>query len=282
MKVHEIVTQRIIEELEKGVVPWKRPWKNAIPAINYVSRKAYRGVNRLLLPLSGEYLTWNQLVSLGGKLKKGAQRHIVVFWKQITVPDEDSNSSDPEEKKIPFLRYYTVYHLSDIDGIESKIVIDADSEHRSVQLAEEITSHYPAPPKIVEVKGSNEAFYLPSQDQVVIPVREQFSVIDQYYSVKFHELVHSTGHSSRLDRFGKSIASAAFGSDDYSKEELIAEIGAAMLLQESGIDNMEQNSAYIAGWLSKLRNDPKMIIVCSQLAQKAVSYIRGENLSMDY
>ena len=278
MSVYEIVTNKIIEELEKGVIPWEKPWFGS--KINYETRKSYKGVNLLLLPKNGEYLTYHQVKKHGGKIRKGAKSYMVVFYKPFYV-DEDGNVVDYQEIKDDgdyerkfMLRYYRVFHLDDIEGVESKIEDSAPID--SIEEAEKIVNGYKNPPKILE--NGDKSYYAPSSDTVVIPPRKYFKTPEGRYETLFHELVHSTGHPKRLNRFEVDAQNAAFGSVEYSKEELVAEIGTAFLCSLAGIEKTFQNSvAYIQAWIQMLKNDKKMIISASAKAQKAVEYILSEH-----
>lgn len=275
-KVYEIVTSKIIERLEKGEVAWQKGWNGK--KINYISRKEYRGVNQLLLDRAGEYLTWNQIQKEGGKVKKGAKSQMITFYKTMSKTVEEENEQGEVEKvkkKIPLLRYYRVFHIDDTEGIESKLDLE---EHNPIDQAENIVENFIDKPEI-ELKYSNKACYQPRVDKVINPLKEQFKDINEYYSTLFHELAHSTGHKSRLDRFSNSADQFIFASESYSKEELVAEISSAMLLAKTGIDTektIENSAGYIKSWISKLKEDNKLIVQASNSAQKVVDYITAE------
>lgn len=263
-QVAQYVTDRIIAQLEAGVVPWRKPW-NAVPARNYVTGKEYRGVNTLLLD-SGEYLTFNQVKALKGTVNKGAKTCMVVYYKQLLVESRDDKS---KKVTIPLLRYYNVVALSDTTGIPSKVL---PVVHEPVAEAEAIIAGYAGGPKVEHV-NQDHASYSPQLDRVLMPIKEQFPSVAHYYSTFFHELVHSTGHKSRLDR----EMNCNFGSESYSKEELVAEIGAAMLATSCGIDTatIEASASYIKSWLSRLAEDPNLITRAAGAAQKAVDRVTG-------
>lgn len=269
MTVYEIVTESIIEKLKKGAIPWKRPW-TGYAARNWVTQKEYQGLNQLLLE-PGEYATWNQIKKAGGKVKKGATSSLITFWK-IQAFEEENEDGEIEKRTVPFLRYYRVFNIADVEGLEPKWK-EPDHHHDPVEAAERIIKNYEDQPLIIHQKN-NRAFYTPATDTVTIPQTNQFEKIEEYYSTLFHELVHSTGHISRLNRKNAATA-AAFGSKAYSKEELIAEVGASFLCTKAGIDNdtLDNSAAYIQSWLKALENDPRMIVHASSQAQKAVDYI---------
>lgn len=268
VKLYEMITNKIIEKLEKGTVPWRRPWVNGI-ARNWVTQKEYRGINTLLLD-GGEYATFKQIQEAGGKVKKRAKSHVVVFWKLIDVEDEETG----EEKKIPLLRYYRVFKVGEqTEGIEPKRK-EIKFEHDPIEKAEEIKRNYINCPTYSFESG--RAYYNPLLDHINVPPISDFENVHEFYSTLFHEMIHSTGHKNRLNREGVTSV-ASFGSETYSKEELVAEIGASMLCGVAGIDNhiIDNSASYIQSWLRKLKNDKKLIILASQQAQKAVDYIRG-------
>ena len=270
-KVYEIVTQQIIEKLEEGVIPWKRPFAKR-PAVNWVTQKPYRGINTLLLD-GGEYATFNQIKKHGGRVKKGEKSNLVVFWKLIEIEDEETE----EIKKIPLLRYYRVFEINtQVEGLESKRKGVSTLDYDPIK-AERIIKNYPNPPKIRHVAG--RAYYQPSNDLVNVPDKQEFKKVEDYYSVFFHELVHSTGHEKRLNRKGiTDLKNNPFGSHLYSKEELVAEIGASMLCGVAGIvdQTIDNSTTYIKGWLEVLRNDNRLVVQASQQAQKACDYILGK------
>lgn len=277
--VYEMVTDRIIAQLESGIIPWKKPWTGVSPlnggAFNRVTKKSYSILNQMLLGEGGEYATFKQWSALGGKIRKGEKQKIVVFWKVIhkTIQDKDGND---KEVGIPFLQYYGVFHISQVDGVEplnKEELKDVDP----IPEADEIIDSYVKREGIkYQEIASNEAYYSPLDDRVVVPMKSQFENANEFYSTAFHELTHSTGHKSRLDRI--HIGVAAFGSKEYSKEELVAELGAAGMLNLLGIEipeTFKNSTAYIQSWIRALRNDKKMIVMASSKAEKAIAYILG-------
>lgn len=272
MNVYEIVTQKLIEQLEQGNIPWRRPWRTEGPAINYVTRKQYQGINRLLL-MGGEYLTFNQIQERGGKVKKGCKAHIVVFWKWLEKPDEETGKIE----KIPLLRYYNVFSIHDTEGINSKLPPIEIQNINPIDEAETLFQDYLKRESITLENGNiNRAFYNPQSDLINLPKIGQYDSADEYYSTAFHEAAHSTGHEKRLNRLTKT---AAFGSATYSKEELVAEIAAAFLCESCGIDTsktIKNNAAYIRAWSDKLKTDPKMAVLAAGAAEKATQFILNE------
>lgn len=268
LNVYTIVTDRILAALAAGIVPWRKPWNGVanVPT-NYVSRKPYRGVNRILLdPIVGGFqshywMTFKQAQALGGNVRKGSKSSIATFWKFL---DDKRNPG----KKIPFLRYFNVFNLDQIEGVE--VPTPPACTIRTVDRAEQIVAGYHGPR--IEHNGGDKCLYRPSTDSIHMAVRESFESPEHYYATLFHELVHSTGHSSRLDRFKG-------GREEYAQEELVAELGAAFLCSEAGIDNtlgVEQTAAYIAGWVRAIKTDDKVISRAASAAEKAVDLILGK------
>jgi antirestriction protein ArdC len=275
--VYQIVTEQILRHLEVGVVPWRKPWR-AEPPCNLVSGKEYRGVNPFLLASQGYgsryWLTFNQASKLGGHIRKDEKSSIVTFWhvgEEETVRDADGNS----RKSKPFLlRYYRVFNLEQTEGIADKLGLgNATPRVASIEQCEEIAKQMPNAPTIQQ---DARAWYRPSTDTVGIPSRNAFDSAEEYYSTLFHELTHSTGHASRVGREGIEDV-AAFGSESYSKEELIAEMGAAMLCGVTGISpaTIPNSAAYLQGWINRLRGDSKLLVSAASQAQKAADYIQG-------
>ena len=272
-QTYDKITAQIIAQMERGTIPWKKTWSAGQQAINYVTRKPYQGVNVLLLPEPGEYLTFNQVKELKGYVRQGEKANMVCFWKILEDTDDKGKI-----KTIPLLRYYYVFHLSQCEGIKTKI-IDTGKDNSTKHEPEAVVNKYVSNSGLTfkPTKGSLSAYYSPVRDMVVVPDIQQFDSAEAYYSTAFHELVHSTGHSSRLDRFSKN-GDQYFGSELYSKEELTAEIGAAFLNEHTGINTVplfNNTIAYLQGWIKVLKNDTKMIVHASGQATKAVNMILG-------
>ena len=281
--VYEMVTERIIEQLEQGVIPWEKPWTGIRSgAYNRISKKSYSLLNQMLLKHKGEYATFKQWQDLGGHVRKGEKSEIVVFWK-IQPIEKEKEDGTKEVKQIPLLRYFNVFHISQVDGVEP-LSKDALNEIEPIEKAESILYSYWTKENItVEHVAGDKAYYSPSLDMIHLPLFEQFISANEYYSTAFHESIHSTMKESRCDRAedrkGKLVA---FGSNEYSKEELVAEIGSASLMNIIGIEtnkSFRNSSAYIQNWLSVLKNDVKFIVSASSKAEKAVDYILGETLA---
>ena len=237
----------------------------------------------MLLDAGTEYLTWKQLCDLQKnqpdlKLRKGSKSSMVVYFafqdKQKEIVNPTSGQLENKIVKVPFLRYYNVFNVKDVDGLSPH---ERESYHHSpIVEAEKIINDYIDREDTLTLHRNDgqKACYSPLMDRVSVPKMELFANCTEYYSTIFHELTHSTGHPKRLNR----IKPAMFGDEEYSKEELVAEIGSSLLCAAVGLDNSEaaDNSiSYLYGWLQALRNDSKLIVSASAKAQKAADYIRG-------
>ena len=273
--VYQIVTTRIIELLEQGTVPWQQPWiASGIPS-NAISKRAYRGINLwLLLSLNYErniFLTWDQLKKIGASVKAGEHGHVVIYWK---VPPKNQDVIDGEkEKNKPILRYYKVFNVAQCTGLPESFNVPAViTEHDAILECEAVIASMPQCPAIKYQE--QRAFYDIDKDYINMPKKKFFKTKEGFYATLFHELVHSTGSEKRLNR--KTITDMyEFGSEAYSLEELIAEMGSAYLLSYTGIlaNEIGNNAAYINGWLAKLKGDKRFIVQASGQAQRAVDFI---------
>lgn len=276
LDVYAMVTDRIIAQMEKGEVPWRKPWVDGLAPANLISGKPYRGINTLLLGSSGYnrnlFLTFKQAKELGASIRKGEKSLPVVFWNSMEKEDPKTG----EKKSVGMLRYYNVFNIEQCDNIpQDKIPAQIERVHDPVKECEDIVAQMPNPPSIHHI--GDQAYYHPTSDSISLPIPEKFESTEKYYSTLFHEIVHSSGHESRLNR--KEVASLIkFGSEDYAIEELTAEIGATFLKSRAGIsiDAIENNTAYIQHWLTKLKSDKRFILHASSQAQKAADYILNE------
>jgi len=287
MDVYSIVTEKIIGLLEKGVVPWRRPWTGGGLPRNIVSRKPYRGINHFLLSASKYvqpyWLTMRQANELGGHVRKGEESTVIVFWKVEDRRDDEQRqtdaNSDEDRRRRFVLRYYRVWNVEQCELPEvalAELPKIETCEHDPIEAVEHIVFGMQNAPA-VEHAGT-KAFYSSVNDRITMPPRNLFVSPEEYGSTILHELTHSTGHEKRLAR--ESIREAAeFGSAVYSKEELIAEMGGAYLCAEAGISNavIENQAAYIAGWLNRLHDDRRLVVLAAAQAQHAVDYILGRN-----
>jgi len=275
--VYALVNEKIIAQLDKGMVPWRKPWTNGGQPQNFITKRPYHGINLVLLAMAGfehnQFLTFNQLKQIGGKVKKGEKGHLIVFWepaKQQPGEAAAQTEAPAEEKKKGILQYYYVFNIAQCENIPEKY-LPAAREAVELPSCEATISAMPQCPQIRHKEQS--AFYDPKNDYVNMPKKRSFKSDASYYSTLFHELVHSTGHESRLSR-ATLTQMAEFGSEPYSQEELVAEMGTCYLQSHAGItEEFESSAAYIQGWLSKLKNDRLFIFQAASAAQKAVNFI---------
>lgn len=283
MNVYEIVTNRIIEMLEKdGQIPWKKPWKSTGAARNLITRKPYKGINSFILNCnnfsSSYWLTFKQAQDKGGYIRKGERSTLVCFYKWINTTSESASPEEFEQdnpsciKKIPLLRYYNVFNLDQTEGIESPAEELPTPEFTPIERAEQIINQMQNMPTIFH--GGDRASYSPALDRICMPQKEAFHSSAGYYACLYHEISHSTGHHTRLNRKGITEPSY-FGSHDYSHEELVAEFSASMICAYVGIEleTLTNSAAYIQNWLEVLKNDKRLAIIAAGQAQKASDYI---------
>lgn len=290
--IYQMVTDTIIEAIEKGVSPWTKPWKTVKgldnlevnTPINFVTRKPYNGINALLLACSGYdvpyFITFNQVQKLKGSINKGAKSLPVVFWEknQYTSVNEDTGEIETHDGFI--LKYFRVFNISDtninykFEVIEKPLI---EGKNRTITVCDEFIRNNKNVPRIVFTDRSR-CFYSPSRDIINMVRLANFSTSNHYYSTLFHEIIHSTGHKNRLCR--EEIANLQpFGTISYSKEELTAEIGSAFLNNILGIatpDILTNTASYLKGWLVPLKNDKKFIFDAAKKAEKAVKFLLGE------
>ena len=273
--VYEIVTSKIMEQLEKGTVPWRKPWTDAGIPRNLLSKRPYRGVNLLLLASLGYehnlFLTSKQLKEIGGSILPDEKPHLVVYWNFAEKEPAEVEKEEKVTKKAPFLRYYTVYNIAQCANIPVDRIPVFEREPNSIPACDSVVKNMAQCPEIRHKEPS--AYYDCLEDYVNMPKQKTFVSDASYYSTLFHELVHSTGHHTRLDRMGL-VQMTEFGSEPYSQEELVAEMGTCYLQSLTGIaSEFENSAAYIQGWLKKLKNDRHFIVTAASHAQKAVDFI---------
>lgn len=306
--VYDIVTEKILAELEKGIIPWHKPWIQPTVSAKRIrvsidptkaaysrsTGKVYSLLNQMLLGKAGEWATFQQIIAAGGTVKKGEKSSVCVFWKFIPTKTGKLKPDGTEETRdIPCLRYYNVFHIeSQCEGIEPRkrgahedvtvtTMGDSDKFHwDAVEQAAKVAMGYLSRSGVIysEQEGGDRAYYSPVNNSITTPCRGQFKRPEEYYATLFHEMTHSTGHKTRLDRF-TAVDQFHFGSASYSKEELVAELGAAALNNLVGIESdhsLKNSAAYIQSWSRALRDDHKLIVAASSKAEKAVNYILGD------
>jgi antirestriction protein ArdC len=291
MNVYEIVTDRIVSAIESGnVAPWRKPWNtsrvtlNGQPVnypVNAVSGKTYRGINVFMLALTAQaagytdprWLTFKQAYDLGGKVKKGEKSTPVVFWNWVEKTEENE-AGETVTKRVPFLRYYNVFNVEQCKNLTLKgeLVIEKGKQFDPVAEAVALAKTFTFDAEAMTHHGGNRAFYSRLEDRIQMPNWRSFETAEAYHATWFHEVGHATGAEKRMNRtFGKS-----FGDDAYSQEELVAEMISAFLCAECGIDStLDQSAAYVGGWLKRLKDDSKLVIIAAGQAQNAVDYLLG-------
>jgi antirestriction protein ArdC len=281
--VYEQVTATVLAELENGKAPWHRPWNAAGLPVSLSTNRPYRGVNVWLLAVAGlDYTstiwgTYNKIAEKGGQVRKGEHSTVVTFWKKFLAKDKDN----PDDKghsfmMLKFFRVFNVEQADWLDGMMPTLPAPDGPELEPVDAAEAIVAGYLDGPRIVR-KPSDRAFYMPGPDVVTVPTIEQYQVVDEFYSTLFHELTHSTGHEKRLARKGVATFTH-FGDDLYSKEELVAELGAALLCGMAGLDptrTIPNSAAYLRSWSKAFTEDKRLLVQAAGQAQKAADRVLG-------
>ena len=275
--IYDKITNEIIKQLKQGKIPWDKPWIGGM-AKNLISKKAYQGLNAIMLPLAGYssdyWVTFNQARKLGGGVNAGEKGTMIVFWKIMKSVSKNAITLEDETNVFPLLKVHHVFNVEQCNGLEKHIPKESIlEEFTPIEKAENIVKAYK---DIPYVKTGTRASYSPFRDTITVPNKKKFKTPEEYYSTLFHEMGHSTGHTSRLDR--KEVTGMNIHGDaDYSFEELVAEFSAAFLCMDAGIKKTRTNSvAYIQHWIAKLEKDNKLIMRASSKAVKAVKYIKNE------
>ncbi len=289
--VYSIVTEKILEALDQGTVPWRKPWRGGSSAMpkSLATRKPYRGVNVWLLSMSAQaagftspyWITYKKAQTLGGQVRKGEKSTLAVFWK-MTERETTTDSGAVEKTSYFVLRYYRLFNIDQCDNLDpDKLPVDAvpdvdetELHFEPIQACQHVIDSMPNRPTI-DHDNERQAYYRPSTDSVHMPDRKHFENESAYYNVLFHELGHSTGHESRLSR--KESAVAAFGSHKYGKEELVAEFCSCFLCGVTGIESatIDNSAAYIANWSKAIKSDRKLVVLAASAGQKAADFIRN-------
>ena len=286
--VFKIITDRIIEELQNGIIPWEKPWVNgSCPPRGYDMKPgdSYTGVNRFLLPYEGEYLTKKMVDKYHGHIIDMSKSFIVTYLAKYG--DNRRRNDDGSEEEVlddgrRALLYYRVFHISNIEGVPTRVKTrsdNADNMH-PVESAEVLIAGWlgRSGVRLAHVRGDN-AGYNEQSDTVTVPCMDQFVNEESYYSVLFHELIHSTGNEARLCRDVRQAAYNGPAEARFTREELVAEIGAAFLMSRCGLDMekvVRNIAARIQGWIEALSSDVRMITWAANRAEKAVKLILGE------
>jgi len=278
--VYEVITARIIEQLEAGTAPWQKPWKvtgtDGIPR-NLVTDRPYRGINIWILLSSGfsspYWLSFRQARELNGHVRKGEKGLPVVYWKFGTREVQDGDET--VEKPSVLCRFYSVFNIEQCEGV---LAPDKSAEPRPdvspIETCERVVNQWLQKPAIQH--GGDRASYRKTADCVCMPNAVAFESMEEYYSTLFHELTHATGHPTRLNR-SSLMEAESFGDESYSREELVAEMGAAFLCGLTGIENrtINNSAAYLHNWLKALKDDSRLVLVAAGQAHKAADLILG-------
>lgn len=279
--IHARITHQILVQLEAGVRPWTQPWK----AGAFVSRPLrhdgtpYSGINVILLWAEAAnrgfsrptWMTFRQALALGAHVRKGERGATVVYANQLVRNEADANGEEAE-RRIPFLKAYTVFNLDQIEGLPEPEIEPAPVLNPDDRIAE-IDAFFTRCGADIR-HGGGCAFYAPEPDYVQMPPFEAFQNADGYYATLGHEVTHWTRHPSRLDRdFGRR----RHGDEGYAREELVAELGAAFLCADLGLalEPREDHAAYIGSWLRVLRDDKRFIVSAAAHAQRAVAWLQA-------
>ena len=296
MDVYSIITNRIIEKLEQGMVPWHKPWRSIGAPRNLASKKLYRGINVWLLTVQGYtspyWATMRQINALGGSVRKGEKATPVVFWRiyvdgvevKAGEPEPEAQEAEGQGRRRFVLRYFSVFNTEQCDlpaSVTEKLTLPEQRELDPIEAGEKILAGMPNPPEIVH--AGDKAFYSPLTDRVTLPPRSLFESAEEYWATLWHEAGgHATGHPKRLNR--DSIKEAApFGSAVYSAEEILAEMAAAYMCGITGIENrtIDNSAAYIASWVKRLRAERKLIVHAAAQAQRACDYVLNRSSRSD-
>jgi len=278
--VYEEVTERMLDALECGLVPWRKPWTAMGAHRNLITGREYRGINVFLTALSamkGAYaypmwVTMKQANKLGGRVRAGERGTMVVFWEPRVDVKKNDAGEDEQVRRLVFKKYYA-WNVEQVDGIILPEMSKA-SGAATHEGADAIWEAYPERPGLFH--GGSAAFYTAGLDAIQMPPRASFDGTGAYYQVLFHESIHSTGAKHRLNR-STLMQAGKFGDANYNQEELVAEMGGAMLLARSGLEPAYENSAaYLRGWLKALNDDRRLVVMAAQQAEKAARYVLGD------
>ncbi|MGE3537288.1 MAG: ArdC family protein [Candidatus Tectimicrobiota bacterium] len=274
-KPYQVITDRVLALLEQGTAPWRQPWDSTtgLPR-NLFSQRKYRGINVWLLTAMGSpspfWATFNQVKTAGGTVRKGERGVPVVFWKVYTK--EDPATGDEEQRFV--LRYFTVFNAAQLDGVAVPASTVTPSRFTPIERCAQLVDIMPNRPPIMH--GHPRAFYTPATDTLHMPTPSCFHSPEAYYATLFHELCHSVGHPSRLNRTTLTDP-CLFGSPTYAKEELVAEMGASYLCGVCGIAHatLDNSAAYLASWMQVLHDYPTMLVHAAAQAQRAADYMQN-------
>ncbi len=294
VNVYQVVTDRIMKLLDEGIVPWRKPWQGGAAGNlpRNIRGTAYRGINTWLLASLGYtspyFLTYKQAVALGGKVTPGQKGMSVILWQPFEKTEFDEKKGKNVKKRLMTLRYYTVFNVEQTEGckfpkkvqatLEPATTVEPVDPFEAIEAADAIFEGFKNRP-LVAYDGGDRAYYVPTLDEIHLPKQAQFRGNGEFYSTLFHELSHSTGHTTRLNRDQKNF----FGGHDYGVEELTAEFSAAYLGAVAGLEPsvLDNSAAYIQNWKNAIKADPKLVITAAGRAQKSADLILGTAIATE-
>ena len=280
MNIYAAITERILKQLDAGVIPWRKTWNIGLPK-SLSTGKEYRGLNVLVLSstaFSSRYwLTYKEAIRLGGHVRKGERATPVIYWKWRNPEEfEKRRQQTGKENPAPCVPFaFAVFNLDQIEGVERPVEDISANHDRRLELADQLMGLVVDKPTITHELRGNPA-YNPRTDAITLPHLSQFENAEEYYAALFHELTHSTGHPKRLNRFATT---EGHSNERYSQEELVAEFGAAFLCGFTCISNTQTEAlqaSYIDGWKRALRADQRLLLRAASAAQVAADYLRGK------
>ncbi len=274
--IKEDITALLIKELEAGNAPWRKGWNGGMAPTSLATGNPYQGINTLILSiLGGSYsrplwLTFKQAQALGGSVKKGEKSVRIVYAAQKSTEATETE----EASSFFFYKWFNVFNLDQCEGIElpEKYKIDREPV-QTLDAINALWNGYTNRPEMYYAEQGS-AFYDRIADAITLPTLTQFKSAEEHAYTFAHEMIHSTGHESRINRWTGKDKPGKFGCESYAKEELVAEIGACMMLASAGVDfDLPNSGAYLRSWIKALNDDKSLIFKASAKAQAAANYI---------
>ncbi len=284
-EVYQAVTDRMVQALEQGIVPWRRPWTPGGQPRSMSTCRAYRGINTWLLSLalreqgwrSPWFGTYRQISELGGQVRRGERSTLVTFWKTLDKDERDPVTGEITTRRVPLVRQFRVFNAAQADHLPGRFYPEP-GDNQPIAAPQAVLDGYLRQPgaPVLRHDVEGKAYYHPAADEIHLPPITSFRSPGHYYATGYHETAHSTGHPARLNRSGITDPGAVFGSHAYGKEELVAQMTASMLCAQTGIDTDEiftNSAAYIGSWLTAIKGDPKMVVAAATAAERAADLI---------
>ncbi len=280
--IYQTITDKVIADLERGVRPWHRPWTGGNATTSRPLRAngiPYQGINVVLLWIeaslkgyaSPTWMTFKQAQEVGACVRKGEKGSMVVYANAITKTETDASTGEDSERRISFLKSYTVFNVAQIDGLRPMpSALETTDRLTEADRMKAVDMFFAMVGADLRHAGSR-AFYAPALDAITLPPFAAFESPGAYYATLGHEHIHWTGHSRRLDRLEKAPKT----SEPYAREELVAELGSAFLCADLGVSDepREDHASYLASWLKVLREDKRAIVTAASAAQRAVNFL---------